>query len=292
MNNSLTNRSQKPKFSVVLQSDAIKNLINNTLGDPKRSNNFVTAISSAVAINPVLQECEPFTIITGALVGESLGLSPSPTLGHYYLVPINDKSRGKLATFQLGYKGYIQLAMRSGQYKKLNVVAIKSGELINYDPLNEEINVNLIEDDEVRENTETIGYYAMFEYVNGFRKAIYWSKKKMKSHAVKYSQGYRADLEKGTNWTFWSKDFDGMAYKTMLRQLISKWGIMSIEMQKAFESDMAVFHSNDKVEYVDNDEHTIHTEEKLEPKVEVKEVKQEQVQEETKEQVNIFEGDF
>ena len=93
----------------------------------------------------------------------------------------------------------------------------------------------------------------MFEYLNGFRKTMYWSVKKMKSHAKKYSSGYRNDLNKGTDWTFWSRDFDGMAFKTMLRQLLSKWGIMSVEMQKAFESDMAVIREDNKPEYVDND---------------------------------------
>ena len=149
-------------------------------------------------------------------------------------------------------KGYIQLAIRSGQYKKLNVMAIKEGELVRFDPLNEEIEVNLIEDEEVRENAPTIGYYAFFEYTNGFRKALYWSKAKIESHALKYSQGYAADKKKGTAWTFWSKDFDGMAFKTMLRQLISKWGIMSIEMQSAIDADMAVINEDGTKDYVDN----------------------------------------
>ena len=157
-----------------------------------------------------------------------------------------------MAQFQLGYKGYIQLAIRSGQYKKLNVLGIKEGELIRFDPLNEEIEVQLIEDEDAREATETVGYYAMFEYTNGFKKAMYWSKKKMEAHALKYSQGYAADKRKGTSWTFWSKDFDGMAYKTMLRQLISKWGIMSIEMQSAIDADMAVINDDGTKDYVDN----------------------------------------
>lgn len=263
MNNSLTQQNQKPKFSVVLQSNAIKNLINNTLGDSTRANRFITNISSAVAVNPDLQACESFSIINAALLGESLNLSPSPQLGHYYMVPFNDKNRGKIATFQLGYKGYIQLAMRSGQYKKLNVIAIKKGELVKYNPLNEEIEVNLIEDDEVREQTETVGYYAMFEYLNGFRKTMYWSFKKMKSHATKYSQAYRSDQQKGYSYSFWTKDFDGMAYKTMLRQLISKWGIMSTEMQKAVTSDMAYIKDNETVEYVDNVEDEIITNTKV-----------------------------
>lgn len=240
---------KKQPFSVAIQSDTYKNLINNTLKDPDRCAGFVTAITSAVAVNPKLQECEPATILSAGLLGETLKLSPSPQLGQYYLVPFNDnKNDRKVAQFQLGYKGYIQLAIRSGQYKKLNAMAIKEGELISYDALNEEIEVKLIDDEIKRESAPTIGYYAMFEYLNGFRKAIYWSKEKMEAHAIKYSQGYRA--KKG--YTFWEKDFDAMAIKTMLRQLISKWGVMSIEFQKAYDADMSVVRSDNSYDYVDN----------------------------------------
>ena len=261
MSNLVTN---KPKFSVAIQSDMYKNLINQTLGDKERATRFIASISSAVATNQALQECDAGTILSGALLGESLNLSPSPQLGQYYLVPFNDSKKGcKVAQFQLGYKGYIQLAIRSGQYKKLNVLAIKKGELVKYDALNEEIEVNLIEDEEERENAETIGYYAMFEYTNGFRKSLYWSKSKMEKHALKYSTGYKA--KKG--YTYWEKDFDGMAYKTMLRQLISKWGIMSIDMQQAVEKDMATINTDGTYEYVDNEEDTIIEQE--EPKEEL-----------------------
>lgn len=237
----------KPKFSLAIQSDAYKRLINNTLGDPKRSAKFIAGITSAVATNQTLQECDAGSILSGALLGEALNLSPSPQLGQYYLVPFNEK-----AQFQLGYKGYIQLAIRSGQYKKLNVLAIKEGELISYDALNEEIDVRLIDDEEERENTPTVGYYAMFEYTNGFRKTLYWSKNKMRKHARQYSQSYMKDIKKGTSYSFWSKDFDGMAFKTMLRQLISKWGIMSVEMQEALSKDMAVIKEDGSYDYVDN----------------------------------------
>lgn len=170
-------------------------------------------------------------------------------------------------------KGYIQLAIRSGQYKKLNVLSIKEGELIKYDPLNEEIEAKLIEDEEVREKTKTIGYYAMFEYVNGFKKSMYWSKKKMENHAITYSAGYRA--KKG--YTFWEKDFDGMAYKTMLRQLISKWGIMSIDMQEAMVKDMSVVREDGTYDYVDNNEINLEpiAETVVEPNEELKESQQE-----------------
>lgn len=250
--NSLVAKNQKQTFSAFLATDAMKKKVNEMVGGEK-GQQFVTAIISAVSANPQLAECDNASIVSAALVGQALNLSPSPQLGQFYMVPFNDSKRGcKVAQFQIGYKGYIQLAIRSGQYKKLNVLAIKKGELKKYDPLNEEIEVELIENEEDREKEETIGYYAMFEYLNGFRKTLYWSKEKMESHALKYSMGYRA--KKG--YTFWEKDFDGMAYKTMLRQLISKWGIMSIDltMQKALESDMAVVNDNGTYDYVDNSE--------------------------------------
>ena len=246
--NSLTKSNQRLGITAYLTNDAVKNQINNVIGG-KDGTKFISAVVSAVNNNPALQECTNQSILSAALLGESLRLSPSPQLGQYYMVPFNDKNKGKVAQFQLGYKGYIQLAIRSGQYKKLNVLAIKEGELIRFDPLEEEIEVRLIEDEEERENAPTVGYYAMFEYTNGFKKAMYWSKKKMEAHALKYSKGYQA--KKG--YTFWEKDFDGMAYKTMLRQLISKWGIMSIEMASAMDSDMAVINEDGTKDYVENE---------------------------------------
>lgn len=246
-------KSRKMSMTAFLTNDAAKQRINEVIGG-KDGQRFISAIISAVNTNPALQECSNNSILNAALLGESLKLSPSPQLGQYYMVPFNDKEKGKVAQFQLGYKGAIQLAIRSGQYKRLNVLAIKEGELVKYDPLNEEIEVNLIEDEAIREKTPTAGYYAFFEYTNGFKKCLYWSKEKMENHAKKYSQGYAKDLKNGTSWTFWSKDFDGMAYKTMLRQLISKWGIMSIEMQTAIDSDMAVINEDGTKDYVEIEE--------------------------------------
>ena len=246
---------QRLGITAYLTQDAVKNQINSVIGG-KDGQKFISAIVSAVNTNPALQECTNQSILSGALLGESLKLSPSPQLGQYYLVPYNDRVKGKVAQFQMGYKGYIQLAIRSGQYKKLNVLAIKEGELEFFDPLNEDIKINLMVDSwDEREAAQTIGYYAMFELCNGFRKAIYWS------NALKYSPGYANDKKKGTSYTFWSKDFDGMAYKTMLRQLISKWGVMSIELCNALESDMGVINDDGTVDYVENDENVIDMEE-------------------------------
>lgn len=257
VNNSLANKSQRLGLTAYLTQDAVKQQINNVIGG-KDGQRFISAIISAVNTNPALQECTNPSILSGALLGESLKLSPSPQLGHYYLVPFNDNKHGvKVAQFQLGYKGYIQLAIRSGQYKKINVLAIKEGELEYFDPLNEDIKVSLMVDKwDEREAAPTIGYYAMFELTNGFRKAIYWSKAQMEAHALKYSNGYKA--KKG--YTFWEKDFDAMAYKTMLRQLISKWGIMSIELQNAFDNDMAVIHEDGTKDYVDTEEYAVEVE--------------------------------
>ena len=281
VNNSLqaANGKKRLGISAYLSQDAVKNKINSVIGG-KDGQRFISAIVSATTTNPALMECTNSSILSAALVGESLKLSPSPQLGQYYLVPYNDKNHGKVAQFQLGYKGYIQLALRSGYYRKLNVVAIKEGELIRFDPLNEEIEVRLIVDGEEREAAETTGYYAMFEYMNGFRKLMYWSKEKMLAHADKYSQAFSkdggtiktkygekkkvsyADFTAGNYdpkdaWmysSFWYKDFDGMAYKTMLRQLISKWGIMSIELQTAIDADMAVINEDGTKDYVETEE--------------------------------------
>ena len=238
-NNQIT--AQRPKFSAILQTNAYQRSLHNALSDPKEIQKFTAAITSVVSTNPQIEECDASTILSAALCGHSLGLAPSPQLGQYYMVPFKDKKNNRtVATFVLGYKGYIQLAIRSGQYKKLNVLEIKEGELIDWDPLTENIKIKLISDETEREHAETIGYYAMFQYVNGFEKAIYWSKEKMKNHAVQYSPGYAYDLRNGKEYTFWSKNFDAMAKKTLLRQLISKWGVMSIEMQNAFTADNAV----------------------------------------------------
>ena len=250
--NSLAKQNRRLGITAYLTQDAVKNQINQVISG-KNGTRFISSVVSAVNNNPALQECTNQSILSAALLGESLNLSPSPQLGQYYMVPFNDKNKGKVAQFQLGYKGYIQLAIRSGQYKKLNVLGIKEGELIRFDPMNEEIEVKLIEDEEAREQAPTIGYYAMFEYTNGFRKAMYWSRRKMEAHALKYSKGYQA--KKG--YTFWEKDFDGMAYKTMLRQLISKWGIMSIDMVSAMDADMAVINEDGTKDYVDNDDSVI-----------------------------------
>lgn len=259
-----TAMAQRPAFSAMISTPSYQKLINSTIKDPNRARRFVSAIVSAVAVNPMLQDCTPQTILSAALLGESLNLSPSPQLGQYYLVPFKDKKNNCTnAQFVLGYKSLVQLALRSGQYKRLNVVSVKDGELCGWNPITEEFSIFPIEYEGEREKAPTVGYLASFEYLNGFTKTIYWSKEKMIAHADQFSQAFSvgpvtiktkngpvtkvsfADYEAHNypakdEWlysSFWYKDFDGMAYKTMLRQLISKWGVMSIDLQTAFETD-------------------------------------------------------
>lgn len=275
VSNSLVKKTAKTGLTAYLTQDAVKKQINSVVGG-KNGTRFISSIVSAVQTTPALQECTNPSILSAALLGEALNLSPSPQLGQFYMVPFDNKKKGcKEAQFQLGYKGYIQLAIRSGYYKKLNVLAIKEDELVHYDPLEETVEVNLIEDDIVREETPTAGYYAMFEYENGFRKTMYWSKKRMLAHAEKYSFAFYKNggakslelLEQGKipekdlckYSSFWFKDFDGMALKTMLRQLISKWGIMSIDLQKALDKDMAVIQEDGSADYVENNTTDVET---------------------------------
>ena len=225
VNNSLQSRSGgKPKFSVAIQTPMYQKLVNDTLGDPDRARRFVAAISSAVAVNPSLQECDAGTVLTAALLGESLNLSPSPQLGQYYMVPYKDKKRGTVAQFQLGYKGYIQLAERSGQYLDIDAFPVVEGEYRGRDRYSQAFHLEAREAQDPRYSR------------------------------VSYADFVAGNYPKGDEWkysSFWYKDFDGMACKTMLRQLISKWGIMSIDLQKALASDEAAIGADGSKNYLD-----------------------------------------
>lgn len=263
MENNLVKK--QPTFSVVIQSDMYKKLINNTLGDPKKATRFIASITSAVATNPALQECEPSSIVAGALVGEALELSPSSVLGEYYLVPFKNSKEGVTkAQMQIGYKGYLHLAIRSGQYKDIDVFEIHEGEFKGRDKDTGKFKFEFIENEAERLSKPVIGYMGYFELLNGFRKTLYISKEEMEKHANTYSKAFNLEdykkLQAGQIpekdlWkysSFWYKNFDTMAFKTVLRQLMSKWGIMSIQLQEAFTKDMAVMKDNGDYEYVDS----------------------------------------
>lgn len=269
--------SKKPTFQKIIRTDNVQKNIQETLGDAVRTQQFTANLISTVNQNPGLRDCDAISVIVAALNGTVLGLSPFPSLGQFYMVPYENTVKTdqvdqngepitkkiKVATFQMGYRGYIQLALRSGDYLKVNVAALKEGEVISWDPITEELKYKLIEDDEEREAAPTAGYYAFFTLRNGFTKKLYWTKKKMLMHADRFSPAFSMNGEKSKRYkdswyrvpyeefeknrdklsyqkaysSFWYKDFDTMAYKTMLRQLISKWGPMSVDMQRAYMMD-------------------------------------------------------
>lgn len=270
---SVTNtQPQKVGFATFCANPAVRQNIAGVVGE-KNTQSFIASIVSAVQANKSLAECTNSSIFSAALLGESLKLSPSPQLGQFFLVPYKNKNGVTEAQFQLGSKGYRQLAIRSGQYRKIVASAVKKGELKSSNPITEEYVFEPILDMELRESLPVVGYYAAFELINGFKKEIYWSKEKMLAHADRYSSAFSLNAKGGKypkvsyqdyldgkypakdEWlysSFWYKDFDGMAEKTMLRQLISKWGVMSIDLQRAFTSDMGVLNESGEVKYVDN----------------------------------------
>ena len=250
---------QKQGINSFLQSDAVKHNIMSVVGE-KDSQRFISSVVSAVQSNPQLADCSNSSILSAALLGHSLKLPQSPQLQMFYLVPFNNTKKVKdengwekeikvkEAVFQLSYRGYLQLAMRSGQYRKINACDIREGELKSFNPITEEYVFEAITDYEKRKLLPVVGYYAYFEMNNGYRKELYWSKEQMDAHAKRYSMAYR----KGWSSSFWASDFDAMALKTMLRQLISKWGMMSVDMETAYQNDMAIEDENGNPVYVDN----------------------------------------
>lgn len=281
----MANEIAKASFSTFMQTTGNK-LVANTLQDEKRRTQFVANIISAVSSNPTLKECDQVSIVSAALQAESLHFPINNSLGYVYLVPFNDKKTGiKKAQFQIGYKGYIQLAIRSGQYKDINVVEVKEGELGEFDPLNGQ-KFNWIKDYEKRKAARTIGYVGQLELVNGFKKQLYISYEEMLDHADTYSQAFSKDTflqvqngtYKGEAWklsSFWYKSFDEMAKKTVLRQMLSKWGIMSVEMQEAYIKDQAELKANGDYDYIDSREYTSGTTDEVAQKQEEQTASQE-----------------
>lgn len=250
-------------------------LVNNTLNDPKRRTQFIANIVSAVSTNKDLQECDPATIVSAGLQAEVLHFPINNSFGYAYLVPFKEKKYNPAtrqreivrvtAQFQIGYKGYIQLAIRSGQYRSIDVVEVKEGELAEYSPLTGQ-KFNWISDYYKRKEAKTIGYVGEFELVNGFHKQMYMSFEAMMDHADTYSQAFNksdyyklkdGQIPEKDMWkysSFWYKNFDEMAKKTVLRQMLSKWGIMSVEMQEAYIKDQAVMEADGSYNYADNQE--------------------------------------
>lgn len=263
------------KITQYLNNEKMQDYLKSVIGSNK--DKFVTNLVSAVNQNKALQDCSNMSLVSGALVASTLNLSLNSSFGYAYLVPFkNTKAKTIEAQFQIGYKGYIQLAMRTGEYQRLNAVPIYKSQFAGWNALTEDLQVKDVDD---FGDDEVVGYVAYFRLNNGFEKTMFWSYSKMMTHADKYSQAFKAamydKLQKGQIpndelWkysSFWYKDFDSMALKTMLRQILSKYGILSEEMQKAYEFDNSVV-ENGSPRYVDNEPN--------EPRSQVQQVAQKQ----------------
>lgn len=237
-----------------LSQETTKNRFNEVLG--KKAPQFITSIINAVGSSTQLQSCEPASIVSAALVAAALDLPIDPNLGYSALVPYgNGKTNEKRAQFQMMYKGFIQLAIRSGQYKEMGVSEIYEDEIEEYDPIFGKVYFAKKKGVQ-RENGEKdkiVGYFAYFDLISGFHKELYMTKEECRNHAETYSASYRQDLVKKWSSSKWTTNFDDMAKKTVIKQLISKWGIMTVEMQRAVLDDQKIFDNEDGT-YADNPE--------------------------------------
>lgn len=215
---------------------------------------FISSVINTVQSDTNLEKVDPNTVISSAVVAATLDLPVDKNLGFAYIVPYGGK-----AQFQMGYRGYIQLAIRTGQYKTMNVSDVYEDELESYNPITEEIRFSNMDNWNQRdsgENSKIVGYYFSFELLNGFRKSLYMSKKQIETHAKKYSKSFSNSNGR------WKQDFDAMAKKTVIRLCLPKWGIMSVEMKNAMQADQAVINNPDlgqpgATEYVDNVNYTV-----------------------------------
>lgn len=216
----------------ILDGDGYRKRFNELLG--KRAPQFVSSMITMVNANQQLQEAfcsSPVTVIQSALKAATFDLPIDPGLGFAYVVPFRNKGRME-AQFILGYKGMIQLALRTGAYKTLNVIDVRQGELKRFDRLTEEIEIDFIEDDEEREQLPIVGWCGYFKLTNGTEKTIYMTKKQIEAHERRF--------RKGNNQGFgWRDNFDAMAAKTVLRKLLGKWGLLSIDYQQATPATIA-----------------------------------------------------
>lgn len=250
LNNSITQTTKKPTFSMVINSSTMQNMIGTALKDPRRAASFTSTLISAVSSNTKLAECRPESVISAALRGEGMNLSLA--LGQYSIVPYGDS-----ANYQISYKGISQLAIRSKQYADFGVFDVREGEYKGKDPRTRKPVIEWIEDEDVREKKPLVGFYGFYELKDGFFKSIYWTHEKILLHADRYSKAFKKDvyealcsgkitgseadrLRSGSPWYGepLSEAHLKMCKKTLLIQMLNDGTApLSIEMQTAFRED-------------------------------------------------------
>ena len=240
----MRNTQDEPSLQDLLNSEKIRRRFEALLD--KSAQSFMSSILTIVRGNSKLRECSADSILAAAGIAAALKLPINPSLGFAFIVPYKGH-----ATFQIGWKGFVQLAMRSGQYRTLNSGSVREGQIEEIDFVTGEI----IRGEKISD--EIVGYVAYMELINGFKKSLYMSVDEMQAHAEKYSQSYAYDLRSGRKSSVWSTNFDAMAKKTVLKKLLNNFGIISIDQQSAalataLQADQAVI-TEDGFRYIDNE---------------------------------------
>lgn len=247
------------RFNASIASPEMSSYLASVLGSRKES--FVSNIISLVANDVKLQACTPMSLIYAGIKATALGLSIDPNLGQAYVIPYNtttrytDTATGEqravtrcVAQFQMGYKGFYQLALRSGQFRTINVTDIRAGEIDGYDLLTGEIRLRRAE---ARETFPVIGYAAYFALTGGFSKSMFMSVEEIKAHASQYSQTYKSEKEWVKKSSRWVSDFDMMARKTVLKLLLSRYAPLSTDLRAAVDADQCTFGDKGEISYPD-----------------------------------------
>lgn len=228
-NTQVATQQNNMSLGELMHSPAVVGKLNEVWNSPQMANSFMSSVISVANGNPQLRNAEPMSIIGAAMVAATMQLQVIPTLGQCYIIPY-----GKKAQFQVGYLGLLQLCQRSGQFKKILAAPVHEGEYVSGDEFDEEY----VFDKKQKKSDKVIGYMAKFELLNGFTKVAYWDIEKVKAHATKFSQSFRAGFNSP-----WKSDFDAMAQKTVLKSIL-KFAPKSIEMQNAVTFDQSVINTN------------------------------------------------
>lgn len=239
--------NDKTNLPALLEKDAVKKRFTEILSN--NAPNFIQSLLTVYNSNDKLQQCDARSILAAAGFAATLNLSVSPALGHAYIVPYKGQ-----AQFQLGWRGLVQLAHRSGKYLALNSGVVYEGEIRGVDCITGE----LVRGEKISD--EVIGYCAYMKLTNGFEKAMFMTKAEVEAHALEYSQTYKADKVKGWTSSTWSKNFDAMAKKTVLKLLLNRWGAISNDLQKALQGDQSIV-TKTAFTYADNSGDTVQREE-------------------------------
>ena len=243
MSQELTQRQQTPlqRFNGVMKDTRTQEYLQSVLGTKK--DQFVTTLISAVANNENLQTCEPMSLLYTAMKATALGLPIDPNLGYAAMIPYKDNKSGKtLCQFQIQRDGWMELLMRTGQVKFVANEVVHEGELVKHNKFTGEY----VFDEDAKTSDKVIGYMAYLKLNNGFEKTVYWTVEECKAHALRYSQTYK----KGSG--IWKENFDAMSLKTVLKHIIKKYALKSVEVLSAISDDQAVFNENNEAAYRDN----------------------------------------